>query len=125
MNQVKELFCLYILGILASLFVPVFIFCEKKIENGVFPPKLGSKFGFLCPIDFFLSFYKQKTSVAEMSYLFWHSAMLIVFFYLLDVHTINHRHIGGFHLVDFVITELKDHMICYKLECSHWWKIYL
>ena len=33
--------------------------------------------------------------------------------------------IGGFHLVDLIITELKDHMICYKLECSHWWKIYL
>ena len=32
---------------------------------------------------------------------------------------------GGFHLVDLIITELKDHMICYKLECSHWWKIYL
>ena len=32
---------------------------------------------------------------------------------------------GGFHLVDLIITELKDHMICYKLEGSHWWKIYL
>ena len=56
----------------------------KKIENGVFPSKLGSKFGFLCPIDFFLSFYKQqKTSVAEMSYLCCaaslHSAVLKVF----------------------------------------------
>ena len=26
---------------------------------------------------------------------------------------------GGFHFVDLIITELKDHMICYKLECSH------
>ena len=26
---------------------------------------------------------------------------------------------GGFHLVDLIIKELKDHMICYKLECSH------
>ena len=30
----------------------------------------------------------------------------------------------GFHLVALIIMELKDHMICYKLECSHWWKIY-
>ena len=28
-------------------------------------------------------------------------------------------------MVDFIIMELKDHMICYKLDCSHWWKIYL
>ena len=27
--------------------------------------------------------------------------------------------IGGFHLVDLIITELKDHMICYEFECSH------
>ena len=33
--------------------------------------------------------------------------------------------IGGFDLVDLIITDLKDHMICYKLEWSHWWKIYL
>ena len=31
---------------------------------------------------------------------------------------------GGFHLVGLIITELKDHMICYKFECSNWWKIY-
>ena len=29
---------------------------------------------------------------------------------------------GGFQLVDLIITELKDHMICYKIKCSHWWK---
>ena len=28
-------------------------------------------------------------------------------------------------MVDLIITELKDHMICYKLECSHWWKMYV
>ena len=32
---------------------------------------------------------------------------------------------GGFQLVDLIITELHSHMTCYKLECSHWWKIYL
>ena len=32
---------------------------------------------------------------------------------------------GGFQLVDLIITELKDHMTCYKFKCSHWWKIYL
>ena len=31
---------------------------------------------------------------------------------------------GGFHLVDLIITELKDHMTCFKFECSHWWKTY-
>ena len=33
--------------------------------------------------------------------------------------------LGGFHLVDLIIKELKDHMTCYKFECSHWWKICL
>ena len=33
--------------------------------------------------------------------------------------------LGGFQLVDLIITELKDHMICFKFKCSHWWKIYL
>ena len=33
--------------------------------------------------------------------------------------------IGGFQLVDLIITELKDHMTCCKFKCSHWWKIYL
>ena len=32
---------------------------------------------------------------------------------------------GGFQLVDLIIAELKDYMTFYKLECSHWWKIYL
>jgi hypothetical protein len=32
---------------------------------------------------------------------------------------------GGFHLVDLTITVLKDHMTCYKFECSHWWKNFL
>ena len=32
---------------------------------------------------------------------------------------------GGFQLVDLIVMELKDHMTCYKFECSHWWKIYL
>ena len=31
----------------------------------------------------------------------------------------------GFHLVDLIITELKDHMTCHKFEWRHWWKIYL
>ena len=30
---------------------------------------------------------------------------------------------GGFQLVDLIITELKNHLICWK--CSYWWKIYL
>ena len=32
---------------------------------------------------------------------------------------------GGFHLVDLIITELKDHMTSYEFKCSHWLKIYL
>ena len=47
---------LFILGILASLY-PYLSSAKKKTENGVFPSKLGSKFCFLCPIDFFLSFF--------------------------------------------------------------------
>ena len=35
------------------------------------------------------------------------------------------NHLGGFQLVDLIITKLKDHMTCYKLKCSHWWKIYV
>ena len=31
---------------------------------------------------------------------------------------------GGFHLVDLIITELKDHMTCYEFGCSHWWKMF-
>ena len=33
--------------------------------------------------------------------------------------------LGGFQLVDLIITELKNHTTCYNFECSHWWKIYL
>ena len=32
--------------------------------------------------------------------------------------------IGGFQLLDLIITELKNHMISYKFDYSHWWKIY-
>ena len=32
--------------------------------------------------------------------------------------------VGGFQLVAFIITALKDHMICYKFKWAHWWKIY-
>ena len=51
---VKELFLQYCLysGILASLY-PYLSSAKKKSKNGVFPSKLGSKFGFLCPIDSF------------------------------------------------------------------------
>ena len=69
MNQVKEMF---ILGTYFSFFVctRIYLLRKKKIENGVFPSKLGSKFGFLCPIDFFfVVLLLKKTSVAEMSYL--------------------------------------------------------
>ena len=31
---------------------------------------------------------------------------------------------GGFQLLDLIIPELKSHVTPYKLECSHWWKIY-
>ena len=33
--------------------------------------------------------------------------------------------IGGFHLLDLIIPELKSHVIPYKFKCSHWWKIHL
>ena len=32
------------------------------------------------------------------------------------------RDMGGFHLLDLIITELKKHMTCYKFKCSHWLK---
>ena len=37
----------------------------------------------------------------------------------------SNYHMGGFHVVDFIITELKDNLICYKLECSLWWNFHL
>ena len=33
--------------------------------------------------------------------------------------------LGGFHLVDLIITENKDHMTRYNFECSNWWKKFL
>ena len=30
---------------------------------------------------------------------------------------------GGFHLAATIIRELKSHMIPYKFNCSHWWKL--
>ena len=45
--------------------------------------------------------------------------------FILGLFRINYIRRGGFQLVDLIITELKDHMNCYKFECSHWWKIYL
>ena len=32
------------------------------------------------------------------------------------------NHLGGFHLVDLIITEFKDHMTCYKSKSSYCWK---
>ena len=32
--------------------------------------------------------------------------------------------LGGYHLQDISISQLKSHVIPYKLEHSHWWKIY-
>ena len=33
--------------------------------------------------------------------------------------------LGGFQLVDLIITELKDYMTCYSaLIAMHWWKKY-
>ena len=36
---------------------------------------------------------------------------------------LGESHIGGFQLLDLIITELKSHMTCFKV--SHWWKFYL
>ena len=33
--------------------------------------------------------------------------------------------IGGFQLLDLIITELKSHMTCQKFKVSHWWKFHL
>ena len=33
--------------------------------------------------------------------------------------------IGGFQLLDLIVTELKSHMTCKKSKVSHWWKFYL
>ena len=43
---------------------------------------------------------------------------------VIAIGSIRNLDIGGFQLVDLIITELKDHMTCYKFESSHWWKIY-
>ena len=32
-------------------------------------------------------------------------------------------HIGGFHLVDLIIPELKSHVIPYKFKSFHWLKL--
>ena len=37
----------------------------------------------------------------------------------------NQGLLGGFQLLDLIITELKSHMIPYKFKCPHWWKINL
>ena len=33
--------------------------------------------------------------------------------------------IGGFQLKFVSISQVINHMTCYKFECSHWWRIYL
>ena len=44
---------------------------------------------------------------------------------VMHVKSSRHPILGSFHLVDLIITELKDHMTYYNFEYSHWWKIYL
>ena len=42
------------------------------------------------------------------------------------VKSILNRHYcfyGGFQVVDLIITELKNHMTCYKFEWSHWFEL--
>ena len=36
----------------------------------------------------------------------------------------NRAHIGGYRPQYLSISQVIDHVICYKFECSHWWKIY-
>ena len=33
--------------------------------------------------------------------------------------------LGGFQLLDLIITELESHMTCQKFKLSHWWKFYM
>ena len=35
----------------------------------------------------------------------------------------DNDNMGSFHLVDLIITELKDNMTSYKFECSRWLKL--
>ena len=37
----------------------------------------------------------------------------------------NQGLLGGFQLLDLIITELKSHMTCKKFKVSHLWKFYL
>ena len=46
-----------------------------------------------------------------------------IFIYLPKSYLLN-VYIGGFHLVDLIITELKDHMTWCRFECTHWLKFY-
>ena len=32
---------------------------------------------------------------------------------------------GGCRLSDLSISQVIEHVTCYKFKCSHWWKIYL
>ena len=41
------------------------------------------------------------------------------------VRNIDSLHYGGFQLEDLSISQVINHVTCYKFECSHWWKIYL
>ena len=60
----------------------------------------------------------------------------IKYFVLLSEYICNHQslhnnflpsyiHYGHFQLEFVSISQVLNHMTCYKFECSHWWKIYL
>ena len=56
---------------------------------------------------------KRQTDGADCNYIF--EKLLFLKILLIRVSKL-----GGFHLVDLIITELEDHMTCCKFECSHW-----
>ena len=47
-----------------------------------------------------------------------------IFLFLDRTYVLQHPQ-GGFQLEFISISRVINHMTCYKIECSHWWKIYL
>ena len=61
-----------------------------------------------------------------VGYAGWTTVAALGGFHLVDlIITELKSHMEGFQLLDLIILELKSHVIPYKFKCSHWWKIHL
>ena len=49
----------------------------------------------------------------------WFECEITFFTFQFSLH-----HCGGFQLEFVSISQVINHMTCYKFKCSHWWKIY-